>query len=142
MDMEVEYEYQRPRRSVGGAASSLWGSIRELGSTLVDYGKSQLQQLGDGVEQEIRRAAEAIMWAAFAAVLCGAGLLMAGITVIVGFWDTPHRLLAAILVTAGMFVVAGISLLMVRNKLKSKASVLAGAAQAGVLLAAYKRLIR
>src|SRR5688572_29593300 len=114
MDMEVEYERSPRHRSVGGAAASLWGSIRELGSTLVDYGKSQLQQLGDGVEQEIRRAAEALVWAAFAAVLCGAGLLMAGFTIIVGFWDSPNRLLAAILVTIGMLVIAGISLFIVR----------------------------
>lgn len=132
-----------PRRQNGGdAAGNLWGFLGELGGTLLDVGKLELRSLGDEVQQEIRRAAGTLMTGAFVAVLCGAALLMAALTVVIAFWDSPQRLLAAILATAGLLAIAGGGAVVVRNRLRGRASPLAGAVEAGLLLAAYKRLIR
>ena len=142
MDMEVENGTEPRRRSGGDAAGSLGTLLSELGSTLVDYGKLQLQLLGDDVQQEIRSAAQALTLGAFVAVLFGVGLLMAALSVVIGFWDSPYRLLAAILATVGLFIIAGVGVVIVRKKMRRRASPLSGAIEAGLLLAAYKRLIR
>lgn len=139
--MDDPYLDEERPRPVRKAARHLLGSLWELGSTLVDYGKSQLVQLGNNVEQEIHRATQVLLWSALAAMLTGIGLLMAGITVVVAFWDSPYRLLVSILVTVTLFILAGISALVVRSKLRQRGTLLGGAAQAALMFSAYKRFL-
>ena len=140
--MDVEHGTEPRRRNGDDAAGNLWGLLGELGGTLLDVGKLELRLLGDDVQQEIRRAAAALMTGAFVAVLCGAALLMAALTVVIAFWDSPQRLLAAVLATTALLAIAVTGAVVVRNKLRGRRSPLAGAVEAGLLLAAYKRLIR
>lgn len=128
--------------SIPRAAGNLLGSIAQLGSTLVDYGKTRLTQFGDGVGEEIQRATGIVIWSAVIVMLLGMGLLLAGLTVIVGFWDTPFRLLSAILVTSLFFVIAGVAFLILRNKLKNTSSLLRGVARTALLASVWRRLTR
>jgi uncharacterized membrane protein YqjE len=131
-----------PPRSVGGAAGNLLHSLSQLGATLVDYGKSQIAQFGHGMEAQVHHAARSLVLAGLIALLCGIGLLMTAITVVVAFWDTPYRLLAAILATVTLFVLAGVAALLLRRHLRRQPSLLRSAAQGALLLSVWKRLSR
>ncbi len=130
------------QKSIPRAAGNLLGSLSQLGSTLVDYGKARLSQFGDGIGEEIQRATGIVIWSAVIVMLLGMGLLLAGLTVVVAFWDSPHRLLAAILVTVSFFLVAGIGLLVLRNKLKNRSSLLRGVARTALLASVWRRMTR
>ncbi len=142
MDAEAGQGTEPRRRNGDDSARNLWGLLGEFGGTLLDVGRLELRLLGDDVQREIRRAAQALMLGTFVAVLCGVALLMTALTVVIGFWDSPYRLLAAILGTLGLLAIAGYSWSVVRKKLRGREPSLNGAVEAGLLLAAYKRLIR
>lgn len=137
-----EHTTHEQARTVGGAASNFLGSLFQLGHTLVDYGKTQIFRLGDGLGEEIQRATYIVICSALIVMLAGMGLLLTGITVIIAFWDSPHRLLTAILVTLSFFVVAGIAWLVLRAKLKNRPSLLRGAAQTALLASIWRQLTR
>lgn len=132
---------ERPR-TIGSAAGHLLGSLFQLGQTVVDYGKSQLLRLGDGLGEEIQRATQIVICSALIVMLAAMGLLLTGLTVVIAFWDSPYRLLSAILVTVNFFLIAGIAWLVLRAKLKNRPSLLRGAAQTALLASIWRQLTR
>lgn len=84
------------QKSIPRAAGNLLGSLSQLGSTLVDYGKARLSQFGDGIGEEIQRATGIVIWSAVIVMLLGMGLLLAGLTVVVAFWDTVEAALRSL----------------------------------------------
>lgn len=129
---------EKEARPVSHAAHSLLHSLGQLGSTLADYGKARLSMLGDGIEAQFRHATQMLIGTVLAVMLFGIGLIMAGLAVVIAFWDTPQRLLAAVLVAVGFFVLAGIVWLVLRAKERKKPSLVESATQAALLLSAYK----
>ena len=106
---------EQPDKSAGGLFRSLSGLL----TTLVAFVQTRLELLSVEIEEEIHRAAGVLIWASLALFLGGIGLLMAGFTVIIAFWDS-HRLLAAVLVTLAFFILAGLAVLALRNHLRVK----------------------
>ncbi len=129
-------------RTVSGAAGSLLHSLSQLGATLVDYGKSQLSQLGNGVEEEIQHTARTLLLSCLIVLLSTIALLMTAFTVVVAFWDTPYRLLAAILATVTLFVLAAVAGLIMRRHLQRPPTALRSVVRSALLFSAWRRLIR
>src|SRR5687767_8683610 len=96
------------------AASGLFRSLSNLLATAVAFAQTRLELVSIEIEEEIHRAAGVLVWAFVALFFFGIGLLMAGFSVVIAFWDM-HRLLAAVLVTVTFFILAGIALLALRH---------------------------
>lgn len=83
MDAPVEAEVRPPEGSIGGTAHTLL----ELLSTRVEL-------FGVEAREEARHVQGMLLRTVIAALLAGSAAVMAGVFVILVFWDT-HRLLAA-----------------------------------------------
>jgi len=87
------------------AGGGLFAHLRDTLATLLALIHTRLELAGTELEDALGRLTGALIWGA--AALCGAILtvLLAALTIIIAFWDT-NRLLAAILVTVFMAVLA------------------------------------
>jgi uncharacterized membrane protein YqjE len=106
-------------------AGRLLGSVRGLVASLLAIGRTRLELLTVEVQLEIRRVADLLVLALAAVVAAGAGLVMAGLALVLAFWDA-HRLLVAVLVTASFLGIAGVAALMARRRLNAASGFLAG----------------
>ncbi len=100
MDAPAEAE-ERPRE----------GTIRGAAGTLVELLGTRVELFGVELREETRHLQEMLLQGFIAALLLGCALVMAGVAVVVAFWDT-HRLLAACAVTliyagGGVFLFLG-----------------------------------
>lgn len=108
-------DYDQPR----GPVRRLIASVSGLLATVIGIGRTRLELLTVEVREELHRTAGLLVWGCVAVLAAGAGVLFAGLAVIFAFWDT-HRILAAVLVTAGFFVLAAIAALLVWSRLRSR----------------------
>ncbi|MEO8225620.1 MAG: phage holin family protein [Gammaproteobacteria bacterium] len=99
-------------------------SFSGLLATVVSIGRTRLELLTVELREEVQRVAELLVWGAVALLAAGGGVLFAGLAIIFAFWDT-HRLLAAVLVVVGYFVIAAGAALLVRSRLRSRRPFLA-----------------
>lgn len=86
----------------------LFASLRRLLGTVLEIAQVRLELLGTEIELEKRRLFDGLLWAAFALILLGVGLILLCGFVILLFWD-GYRLWASGLLTL-LFVGAGLAL--------------------------------
>ena len=99
------------------------GSFSGLLATIISIGRTRLELLTVEVREELQRTAELLAWGFAGLLAAGAGVLFAALAIIFNFWDT-HRILAAVLVAAGFFVLAAIAAMLVRARLREQSQFL------------------
>jgi uncharacterized membrane protein YqjE len=90
-----------------GPATNLLHSIARLGGSLVATLQTRVELLTTEISEDIERGVRILMWAFVAALCAVLAALVAGIAVIVHFWDT-HRMAATVGV-AIVFAVAALA---------------------------------
>lgn len=111
--------------AVRGPLVRLLYSLKTLLATLVGLTHTRLRLLGTELEEEVWRTASLLLRAGVALLAGVTGLLFAGFTLIVAFWDT-HRLLVSLLVTSAFFVIALVAAGMLIAGIRSKPPFLEG----------------
>lgn len=102
-----------------GPVSSLLGSLAKVLANLVGIAQTRLEILSTELQHEVTQAAQMLLWAFVAVFAAGTGLFLGGLVLIFAFWES-HRLLAAVLVMGFFFVLALVSVLMLRAKVKAR----------------------
>lgn len=106
-----------------GPATNLLRSLVQLGGTLLATAQTRVELLTTELSEDVERGIRILLWG-FVALLAGIlGALLAGITLIIYFWDT-HRLGAAIGVTLAFLVVAAVGGWISRERLREKPRIL------------------
>jgi uncharacterized membrane protein YqjE len=99
-----------------GPATNLLRSLVQLGGTLLATAQTRVELLTTELSEDLERGVRILLWG-FVALLAGIlGALLAGITLIVYFWDT-HRLGASIGVTLVFLLVAAVAGWIARERL-------------------------
>lgn len=102
-----------------GPATNLLRSLVQLGGTLLATAQTRVELLTTELSEDVERGIRILLWG-FVALLAGIlGALLAGITLILYFWDT-HRLGAAVGVTLAFLLVAVVAGLISRERLREK----------------------
>jgi uncharacterized membrane protein YqjE len=102
-----------------GPATNLLRSLVQLGGTLLATAQTRVELLPTELSEDVERGIRILLWG-FVALLAGIlGALLAGITLIIYFWDT-HRLGAAVGVTLAFLLVAAIAGWASRERLRDK----------------------
>lgn len=108
-----------PAKSSPGPAGNLLRSLVRLGGSLVAAAQTRIDLFATELNEDVERGVRLLAWA-FAALLTGIlGALMAGITVIVFYWDT-HRVAATLGVTTVFLGAALMCALAFRRRLREK----------------------
>jgi uncharacterized membrane protein YqjE len=109
---------EEPLQSAGeGPIGRLLSSAGEFCATLVTIVRTRIELATTELQLELRRVAGLAVWTAVAVVSGAFSLLMAGVVVIIAFWD-EHRLLAAVVVTAAYVLLTGIAAAMIARSLR------------------------
>jgi uncharacterized membrane protein YqjE len=102
-----------------GPATNLLRSLVQLGGTLLATAQTRVELLTTELSEDVERGIRILLWG-FVALLAGIlGALLAGITLIIYFWDT-HRLGAAVGVTLAFLLVAALAGWISRERLREK----------------------
>jgi uncharacterized membrane protein YqjE len=102
-----------------GPATNLLRSLSQLGGTLLAAAQTRVELLTTEISEDLERGLQILLWA-FVTVLASIfGVLLAGFTVIILFWDT-HRIAAALGVTALFLLLALVAGLAFRKQLHQK----------------------
>jgi uncharacterized membrane protein YqjE len=102
-----------------GPATNLLRSLVQLGGTLLATAHTRVELLTTELSEDVERGIRILLWG-FVALLAGIlGALLAGITLIVYFWDT-HRLGAAVGVTLAFLLLAVVAGWVSRERLREK----------------------
>lgn len=102
-----------------GPATSLLRSVVRLGGTLLATVQTRVELLTTEVSEDVERGVRILLWG-FVALLAGImGALLAGVTLIVYFWDA-HRIGAALAVTLVFVGVAAVAAWVARARLHEK----------------------
>jgi len=102
-----------------GPATNLLRSLVQLGGTLLAVAQTRVELLTTELSEDLERGLRILLWAMVGLLAGILGLLLAGITVIIYFWDT-HRMVAALGVTAVFLVVAAVAGQTFRRHLRQK----------------------
>lgn len=102
-----------------GPVRQLIASLSGLLATAIELGRTRLELLTVELREELHRTAGMLAVGLAAVLAAGAGVVFAGLAIIFAFWDT-HRILAAVLVTAGFFALAAVAAFRVRSDLASR----------------------
>jgi uncharacterized membrane protein YqjE len=106
-----------------GPATSLLRSLVQLSGTLLATAQTRVELLTAELSEDLERGVRVLLWG-FVALLAGIlGALLAGVTLIVYFWDT-HRLGASVGVTLVFLLVAAVAGWIARERLQEKPRVL------------------
>lgn len=102
-----------------GPATNLLRSVVQLGGTLLATAQTRVELLTTELSEDVERGIRILLWG-FVALLAGIlGALLAGITLILYFWDT-HRLGAAVGVTLAFLLLAVVAGWVSRERLREK----------------------
>lgn len=102
-----------------GPATNLLRSLVQLGGTLLATAQTRVELLTTELSEDVERGVRILLWG-FVALLAGIlGALLAGVTLIIYFWDT-HRLGAAVGVTLVFLLVAAVAGWVSRERLHEK----------------------
>jgi len=102
-----------------GPATNLLRSLVQLGGTLLATAQTRVELLTTELSEDVERGIRILLWG-FVALLAGIlGALLAGITLILYFWDT-HRLGAAVGVTLAFLLLAVLAGWVSRERLREK----------------------
>lgn len=102
-----------------GPATSLLRSLVQLGGTLLAVAQTRVELLTTELSEDLERGLRILLWAMLGLLAGIVGLLLAGITVVIYFWDT-HRMAAAVGVTAVFLLLAAVAGLVFRGHLQAK----------------------
>jgi len=102
-----------------GPATSLLRSLVQLGGTLLAIAQTRVELLTTELSEDLERGVQILLWALVALLAGILGVLLAGITVVIYFWDT-HRMTAAVAVTAVFLVAAMAAGMVLRRQLQAK----------------------
>jgi uncharacterized membrane protein YqjE len=102
-----------------GAATGLFRSLKSLAATMVALAHTRLELLTTELQEEVQRAAGAVIWSFLALLSAIVALFFAGLTIVLVYWDT-HRILAAVLVTSTFFAFTVASVAMLLLKINSR----------------------
>jgi len=100
------------------------GSVRELARTLLSFAETRARIAATELEEQVARLAEILVWAAAALFFAGVAVVFAAILIVLLFWDA-NRALAAGLLAALFFGIAGASALVARARLRERPKFLA-----------------
>lgn len=95
--------------------------LRRLGASLLTTARIRLELFAIEAQEEKERVAGLIVWAVFAALMAGFGVLMLTLLIIVALWDT-YRLVAFMGTTVFMIAAAGFALFKVKGLLAMPAT--------------------
>lgn len=102
-----------------GPATNLLRSLVQLGGTLLAVAETRVELLTTELSEDLERGLRILLWAMVGLLAGILGLLLAGITVVIYFWDT-HRIAAAVGVTAVFLIVSVVAGLAFRRHLNQK----------------------
>jgi uncharacterized membrane protein YqjE len=102
-----------------GPATNLLRSVVQLGGTVLEAAQTRVELLTTELSEDLERGLQIVVWALIATLAGILGALLAGVTLIIYFWDT-HRMAAAIGVTAVFLLSAAFAGLALRNRLHEK----------------------
>jgi len=102
-----------------GPATNLLRSLVQLGGTLLAVAQTRVELLTTELSEDLERGLQILLWAMVALLAGILGVLLAGITVVIYFWDT-HRMTAAVGVTAVFLLAAVLAGLTFRKHLHAK----------------------
>jgi uncharacterized membrane protein YqjE len=85
----------------------------------VSIAHTRVELLTTELQEEVQRAAGLVIWAFVALLSAMIGLFLGGLTIVFVYWET-NRVLAALLVTGGFFLVAAIAILVLLAKVNSR----------------------
>jgi uncharacterized membrane protein YqjE len=106
-----------------GPATNLLRSLVQLGGTLLATAQTRVELLTTELSEDLERGVRILLWG-FVALLAGIlGALLAGVTLIVYFWDT-HRLGASVGVTLVFLILAAVAGWIARERMHEKPRVL------------------
>jgi uncharacterized membrane protein YqjE len=110
---------------VRGPTGRFLDSLGRLLATALTIGRTRLELLTVELQLEVQRTAALVVWTLVALFAAGAGLLLAGVTVIIVFWNS-HRVLAAAIVTAVFLLLALMATAILAYKIRTKPPMLEG----------------
>jgi uncharacterized membrane protein YqjE len=102
-----------------GPATNLLRSLVRLGGTLLATAQTRVDLLTTELSEDLERGFRILLWGFVAALSGVLAALLAGITLIVYFWDT-HRIGAALGVTLVFALTAAAAAWMARERLQEK----------------------
>lgn len=102
-----------------GPATNLLRSATRLCGTLLAMLQTRVELLTTEISEDVERGVRVLMWGMVAVLAAVLSLLLAGITLIVYYWDT-HRMGAAIGVTAAFLVLSAVAAWVARARLHEK----------------------
>jgi len=102
-----------------GPATNLLRSLVQLGGTLLATAQTRVDLLTTELSEDVERGVHILLWGFVAALSGVLAALLAGITLIVYWWDT-HRIGAAIGVTLMFVLIAAVAAWVSRRRLREK----------------------
>ena len=102
-----------------GPATNLLRSATRLCGTLLAMLQTRVELLTTEISEDVERGVRILLWGLVAMLAAVLSLLLAGITLIVYYWDT-HRMGAAIGVTAAFLVLSAVAAWIARARLHEK----------------------
>lgn len=102
-----------------GPATNLLQSLVQMGGTVLEAAQTRVELLTTELSEDLERGLQIVVWALVATLAGILGVLLAGVTLIIYFWDT-HRIAAAVGVTAVFLLSAAAAGLALRSRLQEK----------------------
>jgi len=105
--------------ATSGPAGNLLRSLVRLAGSLLAAAETRVDLLATELKEDGERAIRMLAWALAALLTAILGALLAGITLVIVFWDT-HRVAAAVGVTAVFLATAAVCAVVFRRHLREK----------------------
>jgi len=102
-----------------GPAGNLLRSLVRLAGTLLATAQTHIELLTTEISEDLERGVRIVLWGFVAALAGVLAVLLAGVTLIIYFWDT-HRIGAAVGVTVFFALVAAVAAGVSRARLLEK----------------------
>lgn len=102
-----------------GPATNLLRSVVRLCGTLLAMLQTRVELLTTEISEDVERGVRIVLWGVVAVLAAVLALLLAGVTVIVYFWET-HRIAAALGVTGAFLLLAAVAAALARACLHEK----------------------
>jgi len=102
-----------------GPAARLLRSGTQLAGTLLAIVETRFDLLTTEISEDTQRGVRILLWTSVALLAGFAGLLFAGVTVLIVFWD-EHRVGAALGVTLAFLAIMAVAILVSRGRLRER----------------------
>jgi uncharacterized membrane protein YqjE len=109
--------------AAAGPATNLLRSATRLGGTLLAVVQTRVELLTTEISEDVERGVRILLWSLVAVLAAALSLLLAGVTLIIYYWDT-HRIGAAVGVTAAFALLSALAASVARARLHEKPKLL------------------